>query len=479
MTPTTDPALVPAPVPAAAPPATSLSVQLSARPAAARLPAAAGGAAAAALGLGLLAAVVLLLWIASPYPDSGFGGALHIGVGLWLLAQGAELVRTDTLAGAPAPIALTPLLLSALPAWLLYRGTSSAVSSEDGRKVGRAEAAAVAGWVLAGYFSVTALAVAYTTGGRVHLAGPSVLYVPLFAVVAAGCGAWAGSGRPAPADWLRIPSRVRPAHVEELGAAVRAAGIALGVLVGGGALLGGASLVWHARLSGSTYPQLSGPVLGRIVILLIAVALVPNLAVWGASYALGAGFTVGAGSSVGPAGAYGYGTLPRFPLLAALPGEGAGGWPGRAALALPFAAAGVAGWWVGHRGWRPARTARTTAAAALLLGLALAVLATWSGGALGTFRLSAFGPTWFLTGSAGAAWTLAIALPTALLTRWPAPSPPARVPDSASAPHVPSTPTPPDPPAPETPLPPLPDPLPWPNPPRLPTFPPDPGPSAP
>jgi len=52
-----------------------------------------GGALAAGLGLAALTVLVVLLWISSPYPDSGPGGALHIAAALWLLAHGAELVR--------------------------------------------------------------------------------------------------------------------------------------------------------------------------------------------------------------------------------------------------------------------------------------------------------------------------------------------------------------------------------------------------
>ncbi|MFD0394538.1 DUF6350 family protein [Streptomyces nogalater] len=80
-----------------------------------------GGAVAAGLGLGVMAVLVMVLWVSSPYPDSGPAGALHVTAALWLLAHGVELVRTDTLSGAPMPVGVTPLLLLALPVWLLYR----------------------------------------------------------------------------------------------------------------------------------------------------------------------------------------------------------------------------------------------------------------------------------------------------------------------------------------------------------------------
>ena len=74
-----------------------------------------GGVLAAGLGLGSFAVLVVVMWISSPYPDSGPGGSLHVAAALWLLAHGAELVRTDTLSGVPAPVGVTPLLLPAPP----------------------------------------------------------------------------------------------------------------------------------------------------------------------------------------------------------------------------------------------------------------------------------------------------------------------------------------------------------------------------
>ncbi|MDJ0383374.1 DUF6350 family protein, partial [Streptomyces sp. G-G2] len=79
------------------------------------------GAVAAGLGLGCVAVLVIVLWISSPYPDSGPGGALHVAAGLWLLAHGTELIRYDTLSGVPAPVGVTPLLLLGLPILLMRR----------------------------------------------------------------------------------------------------------------------------------------------------------------------------------------------------------------------------------------------------------------------------------------------------------------------------------------------------------------------
>ncbi|NEB78773.1 hypothetical protein G3I40_26645, partial [Streptomyces sp. SID14478] len=101
-----------------------------------------GGLVAAGLGLGACAVLVMVLWISSPYPDSGPGGALHTAAALWLLAHGAEVIRTDTLSGSPAPLGVTPLLLLALPVWLVHRAARDAAEDTEG-----AEAAGVWGGV--------------------------------------------------------------------------------------------------------------------------------------------------------------------------------------------------------------------------------------------------------------------------------------------------------------------------------------------
>ncbi|MCZ9345261.1 DUF6350 family protein, partial [Streptomyces sp. TRM76130] len=94
-----------------------------------------GGAVAAGLGLAAIAVLVTVLWVRAPYPDNGAGDAMHATAALWLLAHGVELVRTDTLSGAPAPIGVTPLLLVLLPLWLLRRAARDVTDPGDGSGV--------------------------------------------------------------------------------------------------------------------------------------------------------------------------------------------------------------------------------------------------------------------------------------------------------------------------------------------------------
>ncbi|MFW6694636.1 DUF6350 family protein [Streptomyces sp. MAR4 CNX-425] len=389
----------------------------------------AGGFLAAGLGLGFLAVLVLLLWITSPYPDSGPGGALRVVADLWLLAHGADLVRTETRTGVPAPVGLTPLLLTALPVFLLHRTARDALTPQDGRP--QLAPLATGAWVACGYLAVAATVTGYALGGPLHAAPLSAaVVVPLTVSAATAAGVWSAAGTPA----VLLPRRRRPAAADaRAGAAPRAEAVAragaAGVvaLVGGGALLCGIALVTHAAVAQEHFLSLSGTVSGRFGVFLLALALLPNAAVWAAAYGLGPGFTVGAGSAVAPLGAADYPVQPVFPLLAAVPGEGPGGPLTWAAAAVPAVAGVVVGCFAGRaaapvageRGpsWRWWPTVWVTASAALACGAGTAALAWLAGGPLGTRTLAEFGPVWWQAGGAAVAWTAVIGVPVALVVR--------------------------------------------------------------
>ncbi|MFI5553315.1 DUF6350 family protein [Streptomyces sp. NPDC051738] len=439
------------------------------------------GAVAAALGLGGLAVLVMVLWVSSPYPDSGPGGALRIAAVLWLLAHGAELVRADTLTGVPAPVGVTPLLLFLLPVWLVHRaGRDAAADEGDGTPLvpGRT---AWAGVVL-GYLGVGAAAAMYAAGGELRPEWIwTGMWVPLVVTVAAGVGVWTACGRPPEVvenAMLALPRRVRRlvpgvAARARLGAAGRAAGAGAAVLVGGGAVLVGCSLVWHGAAARTSFLQLTEGWSGRFAVLLLCAALVPNAAVWAASYALGPGFVLGVGHVVGPMSSAPAPLLPPFPLLEAVPGAGVGGPVQWGMAALPVVAGVVVGCFVGRvavpaggrsggreastegrsRGggategggraskegrakggaapstdgyqagqvpavvWSSGRTGAVAAQASVLCGVVFAVLAALSGGPLGVGALARFGPVWWQVGAATLGWVVVVAVPVAVLVR--------------------------------------------------------------
>nr|WP_308377815.1 DUF6350 family protein [Streptomyces sp. ISL-98] len=385
------------------------------------------GAIAAGLGLGSLAAVVMVLWISSPYPDSGPGAALHVAAGLWLLAHGTEIVRYDTLSGVPAPVGLTPMMLVVLPVWLAHRAARDALEPEEGRAK---PSAGVAFWgVTSGYLVVGAGALFYASGGPLPAAPLSAaLHLPLVAATAAAAGVWTASGRPRGPLPRWVPQRVREALARSrTRAAVLAGGAGVVALVGGGTLLVAASLVWHTGSAQGAFLQLAGAWSGRLALMLLVVALVPNAAVWGAAYGLGPGFALGTGATATPLAVAGTPALPHFPLLAALPGEGAASPVAWASLAVPVGAAGAVAWFtvataappyaLREEAWGCRDTAVTAALAGVGCGVAAATLAALAGGPLGVGDLTQFGPVWWRTGAAALVWTVALGVPGALTLR--------------------------------------------------------------
>lgn len=380
-----------------------------------------GGALAAGLGLGSFAVLVMVLWISSPYPDSGPGGALHVAAALWLLAHGAELVRVDTLSGVPAPVGVAPLLLLALPVWLIGRAARDAVDEGEGDDEDAVLASARTAWagVVLGYLAVGSGAACYAAaGGALRPSWPwTVLCVPAVAVLAAWAGVRSAHDRPGgPVDiaLLMLPRglwRLLPGADgrERLGVAGRAAGAGTAVLLGGGALLVAVSSVWHLGAAREAFLQLTEGWSGRFAVLLLCVALVPNAAVWGAAYALGPGYVLGAGHVVTPLSSDPAPLLPRFPLLAAVPEAGSGTPWNWAAGIVPVVAGVTLGVFVaravgspGPTGaggpWSRRRTAGVVVLAGLLCGALLGGLAAMAGGPLGVSALARFGPVWWQVG---------------------------------------------------------------------------------
>ncbi|WP_345614573.1 cell division protein PerM [Streptomyces sanyensis] len=385
------------------------------------------GVVAAGLGLGLLTVLVTVLWISSPYPDGGSGTALRTAGALWLLAHGTDLVRSDTLSGTPAPMGLAPLLLLALPGWLVHRAARDALEPAEGHP--EPAVPLVVGGVVAGYVLVGTPLAFWVAGGQLAADPAEALaHLALLASAAALLGAWAARGRPlgpAPA-WL--PRRVRVALARSRSAVVlRSAAEATLVLVGGGAVLVLTSLVWHGGAAREAFLGLAGDWSGRAAVGLLALALLPNAAVWGAAYALGPGFALGAGATATPLGLTGTPAVPDFPLLAAAPGPGPGTALHAAAVSVPLAAGLLVAWRATEgaaprygdpdQAWTVPATVLAVVLGALGCGAATALLAAAAGGPLGSGRLAVFGPVWWLVGGAAALWTASVALPVTLAVR--------------------------------------------------------------
>jgi hypothetical protein len=139
---------------------------------------------------------------------------------------------------------------------------------------------------------------------------------------------------------------------------------------------------------------------GGIGLFVVQVALLPNLVLWGAAYALGSGFATGGGGLVRPS-QVSAGTLPDLPLFAILPDASLPG-PVWFVLAVLPVSAGVVLAVVAYRyawpGLRFTHRLAQVAAAAGFCGLLLAVAAYLSGGSAGGAGRGWLGPSGHWTG---------------------------------------------------------------------------------
>ncbi|MFE4517790.1 DUF6350 family protein, partial [Kitasatospora sp. NPDC056783] len=397
--------------------------ELGGRPALADLLA---GARTALVGLAAVGAPVLGLWVMTPYADDGAPAVTRLAGILWLLGHGAPVLR----GASGAPLTVTPLLLGVLAVARLYRAGAGA-AGRPGLRSRRGGPVAV--W--AGYCVVAVGVALHCAGGGLFRSRvlPDVLVVALVAGLATAAGARSVTVLDASADSPldRLPPPYRPAGGAPV---VRAAALAAGAgLLAAGGLLTACSAALAAVAGGGRGTALlgSGPA-ALSGLLLLAVALLPNVVLWGAAYALGPGFTVGFGTTVSPAGTV-LGPVPEFPLFALLPADGPGGWR-LAASALPLLAGVVPAVLLGRAAagrrrpaaggeerpepWPLAATAVAALVVALAVGAGAALLGWLSGGALAGERLAWVGPVPWWTGLAAVGWVALVAVPGALLVRY-------------------------------------------------------------
>jgi Family of unknown function (DUF6350) len=403
--------------------------------------------AAAMAGLAAMTLIAAIGWIAAPHATVGSGlpGVLRTAIQLWLVGHhvgfrlhevglhgaglhgaglhGAGLhgagLHGAGLHGAglhgAAPFGLLPLGLVVLPGALLWRSGRWVVRAGQVARLRHAGLAALALAVPYGVLTGT-LAVASRTGVSAPSPVQAALAGFLLAIAAGGLGALR-----ALAPWARLiallPERARCLVVGVTGS--------LAVLAGAGALLTGASLIVHASEFRLASDELSPGLVGSALLLLAALAYLPNAVIWAMAYMLGPGFAFGVGTVVAPTGTL-LGPLPLFPMLAALPAGSLGPRPAAPGLiepvllAVPFLAGAFGG-------VLTARTAPTPSleiaplwglASGVLGGTLIGALAAFSGGPLGTGRLATTGPSgWQVALVAALELGIAAAI-TAGLTNW-------------------------------------------------------------
>ncbi|WP_322780761.1 DUF6350 family protein [Frankia sp. Cas4] len=364
-------------------------------------------------GLALTEIVVVLFWVSDQRTRAGSGAALRVAADVWLMAHGTRLATPDgDLFLVPFGLALLPIALTALAGHRLVRGRSPSgevprwrdvLAATRGRgarlatprrsSVGRPVAMVVAFYAI--FALLTALA---ADDSAAHPSIPSAL---LGALAMSLTGAWAGALVATCDQWrpgvtARVPAVVRTT--------LSAAGAAVGVIIAAGAMITvGVLAVNILKIAGSAQRLAPGQV-GGTGVLLIHVALLPNVVVWAAAYALGPGFATGVHGFVRPFGVH-LSAVPELPMFAGLPTTGAS-IPVWLAFALaPVTAGCIAARMVRRDGGArplPVCLARVSLAS-VLCGIAMAGLAAASGGSLGTGELASFGPPGIQVGLAATA----------------------------------------------------------------------------
>jgi hypothetical protein len=329
---------------------------------------------AAVIGLLMVEAVALVVWMAEPRSSAPLSDALRTGAAFWLLGHGGRLSLPAGTAG------LIPLGLSAIFASLAARAGASVSRVRPSRS--RRRGILAAGLAVAVPYGLVAAVVAgVASSGGLHV---SALTAGNGAFVLALIGAVIGAGRELP---IAAP---KPTRARALLAGVVVAG---GVLVAGAALLAAIVLVFHISDAAALAKPAKAGAVGGVGLLAIQAALAPNVITWSASYLLGPGFAIGAGTLVSP-GHTRLGDVPAVPILAALPGHAAP-WPLYVLFLIPIGAGVLGGLTVVRR----LPKAPNLAGSALLgagvgVGVAvpLALAAMLSGGPVTAGRLATVGP---------------------------------------------------------------------------------------
>jgi hypothetical protein len=337
--------------------------------------------AVSATGVALLTTVVAIGWITAPHAGLGNGlpGVLRVAITIWLAAHHVGF----TLRGA-GHIGMLPLGLLFIPGALLWRAGRWVVRTGD---VGRLRHVGYATLALAVPYALVSGALALAA--RSSLTTPSlalaVLEPFLVAAVAGGLG-----GAHALAPWRRLirllPVRSRSVTIGALAT--------LALLIAVGSVLSVGSLIAHLGQFRALTDTLSPGPIGSLLLLLTEIAYVPNAVVWGIAFCLGPGFAFGAGTVVAPTGAA-LGSLPAFPMLAALPSGHVPAWVSLLVLAVPYLAAVVGGVLTVRVMPTPTLEAAPAwgFASGAAAGAVVGLLAALSGGPLGNGRLAEVGPS--------------------------------------------------------------------------------------
>jgi hypothetical protein len=323
--------------------------------------------------------VVSVLWL--PVSSATHGrtsSAIHAGL-LTFLASVHGGITVDGVSGHWLPLGM--LIAVAVTAWRAGSGLADAATQlgdEDPMRLALAGAAQTLSFALAAVVVVPFAALGTSDA-------------PFLGVGIGALGLFALTGGVAYIRSSALREQVGSVIDERLARAARAAAAAIACYLGFGAILMAGSLAIHHDRVETLSRQVGGG-WGGVPILLLGILAAPNAAIAAASYLSGAGFAVGSGATVGLTQTA-HGSLPAFPLLAAIPsGHGATTtvW---VLAAVTMIGPGIALGVLACRVSGALARLEVAGLGALVVALAMGVLGWQSGGSIGSGRLATFGPS--------------------------------------------------------------------------------------
>ncbi|NUT37820.1 MAG: hypothetical protein HOV79_32645, partial [Hamadaea sp.] len=297
---------------------------------------------------GLLAAVTAVLPVAlltalalltADRPVSTVA-SVRFGLAAWLLSLGVPL-QTEL-----GKLTLAPLALAALACWRIMRAGVHTTRALGGRGSRDPRLALRVGLLLGGVYAVlTGLAGWFVDSAAIGVAPlRAALHGLVLGTVFATLGAIRATGAIAVVA-RRVPKVIRDA--------TRTGAVAALLMIGAGAAATGLAVALHGGDANSILAGYRADVVGQAGVILVNLAIAPNVAVWATAYLLGPGFGFGPAGDV-RASFVGLDEvrLPALPVFAAMPEDALGG-AANAVLGLPLLAGIAAGWLLTRRRLRP------------------------------------------------------------------------------------------------------------------------------
>ncbi|MBU6146852.1 MAG: hypothetical protein KGP10_01610 [Actinomycetales bacterium] len=327
-------------------------------------------------GLAGLMGVSVLVWAVTPHGGASLDDALTTGSAAYLVLHGrgiavGELHFTVPLIGW---LILSLLSIRGTTRWVMNAGAPQRLRNGGGRSLRATHIviSAVATYAVIGGLLAWSVA---DDSLRTSIGGAAVT----MAAIALIGAVWGVAPRGGVNQWLAGISPALARHLRMLPVAVGTIWCAGGLLVLTAAALKAGAIREEAAL-------LDPDPLGIVLLAVLAIAMLPAMAMWASALTVGQGFTVGAQTLIS-ADLVVIGPLPALPWLAALPSAPAGWW--WVLLGVPILSGIAITGWLAGTVTSPGRLLAETAAIAASAGLALGVGA---GLLSGEFGRPGFGP---------------------------------------------------------------------------------------